>query len=255
VSWEWRRVKRSFGDKERQAIIEDLDNWNSRLKCCFERRPEIPSGDSDSLTVHLITMFSAKRCEEARTNARVVHEALARALGTGCCSETHPSKINLAWHKKGFKEPQHLILSFPDQSHPQAAIDVIWNNVAVQIERNEQPATLPTPVSGPPNCPDIVPPVEQERSPSISRSRKLRFWLSKETARHFTENSPKDTSRLEGNVQFAIPDVPASASSNLASSVEQERSPSPSGGRKRGVLFPKVMAELSRGSSPGEPIL
>jgi hypothetical protein len=185
----------------------------------------------------------------------VVREALARALGTGCSSEAHPSKINLAWHKKGFKEPQHLILSLPDHSHPQAAIDVIWNNVAVQIERNEQPATLPTPVSRPPNCPDIVPPVEQKRSPSISRSGKLRFWFSKDTARNFTENSPKGTHRLEVNVQFAIPDVPASASSNLAASVEKERSPSPSGGCKRGVLFPKVMAETSRESSPGEPIL
>ncbi|KAH8162986.1 hypothetical protein CIB48_g5268 [Xylaria polymorpha] len=79
VSWEWRRVKRSFGDKYRKELFDELQYWNTALKNCLEPKREIPSDRADPLTAELVRLFDLKSCDETRENVQIVHEALATA--------------------------------------------------------------------------------------------------------------------------------------------------------------------------------
>jgi len=133
ISWEWNRVRRSFRRKDRQRIFEELDQWNTRLKNCFERKPEIPSGEDDPLVSNIVRLFDQKRCNECRQNVQGIHEALTRAWNKEC-DEVHHSHINLIWHERGrgFRTPEHLSLAFPTKSRN------CWQEVVVRAERGEE---------------------------------------------------------------------------------------------------------------------
>ncbi|KAI0448029.1 hypothetical protein F4803DRAFT_4830 [Xylaria telfairii] len=113
VSWEWRRVKRSFGDKYRKELFDELQYWNTALKNCLEPKREIPSDRADPLTTELVTLFNFKSCDETRENARIIHEALEVAW-SNCPDHQHPSNVELTWQQSGLKETGRLHLSVPE---------------------------------------------------------------------------------------------------------------------------------------------
>ncbi|CAG7559855.1 unnamed protein product [Fusarium equiseti] len=67
ANWEWRRVKRSFRRKERQAFIDELRYWNECLKNVFDKT-EIPSDESDQLAERLQARYNQRECDRIREN-------------------------------------------------------------------------------------------------------------------------------------------------------------------------------------------
>ncbi|KAI0550184.1 hypothetical protein F4679DRAFT_583678 [Xylaria curta] len=90
VSWEWRKVKRSFRDAERKELFDELQRWNTALKNCLEPKREILSDHANPMTAELIQHFNLKSCDEARENVRIVYEALAAAWRN--CTDPQPKQ-------------------------------------------------------------------------------------------------------------------------------------------------------------------
>ncbi|KAJ2982580.1 hypothetical protein NUW58_g6412 [Xylaria curta] len=114
VSWEWRRVERSFGNKYRKELYRELHYWNSCLKTCLEPKREILSTYADPLTTEILRGFNPRYCEDARENFRIIHEALAVAWGKNCTCPQHPSNVELIWQQTGLKETGQLQLSLQE---------------------------------------------------------------------------------------------------------------------------------------------
>ncbi|RYC64754.1 hypothetical protein CHU98_g1442 [Xylaria longipes] len=133
VSWEWRRVKRSFGDKYRKELFDELQHWNTALKNCLEPKREIPSDHADLMTAEPVRLFDLKSCDEARENVRIVHEALVAAW-SNCTCHQHPSNVELIWQHAGLKETGQLGLSVPELGGN--GRDKHWQKVSISIDPN-----------------------------------------------------------------------------------------------------------------------
>ncbi|KAI8947428.1 hypothetical protein F4801DRAFT_560650 [Xylaria longipes] len=133
VSWEWRRVKRSFGDKYRKELFDELQHWNTALKNCLEPKREIPSDHADLMTAEPVRLFDLKSCDEARENVRIVHEALVAAWSKCTCHQ-HPSNVELIWQHAGLKETGQLGLSVPELGGN--GRDKHWQKVSISIDPN-----------------------------------------------------------------------------------------------------------------------
>ncbi|KAK5630118.1 hypothetical protein RRF57_005833 [Xylaria bambusicola] len=134
ASWEWRRVKRSFGVKDRKQLFDELQHWNNALKNCLEPKREIASDHADPMTVELIQRFNIKYCDEARTNFRIIHETLATAWNNPCNAPRHPSNVELTWQHQGLNEIGKLQLSVPELgSHRESGY---WQRVLISVDAN-----------------------------------------------------------------------------------------------------------------------
>ncbi|KAI0460433.1 hypothetical protein F5B21DRAFT_7760 [Xylaria acuta] len=131
VSWEWRRVKRSFGDRERKELFDELHRWNTALKNCLEPKREILSDHADPVTAELVRRFDLGSCDKARENVRIFHEALAAAWGN-CTDHQHPSNVGLTWQRTGLKETGQLQLLVPEIGGN--GEDKHWQKIMISID-------------------------------------------------------------------------------------------------------------------------
>lgn len=165
MEWEWRRVKRGFGKKERQNLIDELQYWNNALKNCFERQ-EIPSDEGGRSVQELKAQFDQTQCDAIRENARAVHKALQS--GWGCvCPKPHGGNLHLEWHNGNMAAPAvfKMALSYRKAQNGQPCTsDEFWKNILVQIE--DAATQLPPPVPDSPTSPAVNAPAVCSSSPS-----------------------------------------------------------------------------------------
>lgn len=173
VQWEWRRIKRSFNVKERKALIDELQYWNTALKNCFEK-PEVPAEDEDTKVQELQASFNPKYCHSIRVNVQAIHGALKESWNCPCqCS--HHATIGLDWQsaEPNLNSVFDIALSFRDSPIQEASAEHSWRKFQVKIASTESgnivPVTLPVPSQ---QSPEATP-----RTPSpISRMSKA--WHS-----------------------------------------------------------------------------
>ncbi|TAQ89816.1 hypothetical protein B7494_g1857 [Chlorociboria aeruginascens] len=136
VNWEWRRVKRSFGKKERKQIFDQLRDWNLALQNCGLEKREV-SSDSENRIVNLIRgRFDEKKCRMIRANAQGIHKALIS--GFGCtCSYPHKGNIELNWHCNKIISATNFTVAFSARQDAQmqgGIVDPLWKNISIRIE-------------------------------------------------------------------------------------------------------------------------
>ncbi|KAI1757846.1 hypothetical protein F4782DRAFT_546936 [Xylaria castorea] len=131
VLWEWRKVKRSFGDTERKELFDELQRWNTALKNCLEPKREILSDHADPMTAELVRHFNLESCDEARKNVRIIYEALAAAW-SNCEDHQHPSNVELIWQQAGLKETGQLQLSVPELG--ENGKEKHWQKIFISID-------------------------------------------------------------------------------------------------------------------------
>ncbi|OCL12217.1 hypothetical protein AOQ84DRAFT_386279 [Glonium stellatum] len=162
VRWEWRRVKRSFRTKERQALVDQLQYWNTALKNCFEK-PEVPAEDEDTKVQELQARFNLKLCDSVRENVQAIHEVLKDSWN--CVYPCpHYAAIDLCWQPKEPAAPSvfDMALSFRDISTREATGEVRWRKLQIKAEKTDLDSGLP------PTLP--VPSPQSSRAPSPTPS-------------------------------------------------------------------------------------
>ena len=154
-------MKRSFSTKERKALIDQLQYWNTALKNCFER-PEVPAEDEDTKVQELQARFNPKHCDSIRENVRAIHGVLKD--GWNCmCPCSHHAAIDLDWQPEKPTLPSvfDIALSFQDTSTQAAAAKYCWRKLQIKIEKTDSGSV--TPVAQP----DLSP--QPSRAPSPMR--------------------------------------------------------------------------------------
>jgi hypothetical protein len=101
VSWEWRRVKRSFRAKKCDKIIHDLRNWNDDLRHLVESAQTLPSDESYAMR-RVRRLYNRSNCESVRRTLQSLHRALQAGLDSDD-AECHQVCIELnSLHAGGF---------------------------------------------------------------------------------------------------------------------------------------------------------
>ncbi|KAH7149896.1 hypothetical protein B0J13DRAFT_549043 [Dactylonectria estremocensis] len=125
AQWEWRRIRRSLGRKEREQLVAELQYWNTALKNIFEKI-EIPLAESDPILDEIQARFNAAHCDKARKNFRHMHDVLAQRWGCSC--PEHGGNIRIDWHTTKILPTDKLTLVIPsDGSHN-------WHQVTVNFQ-------------------------------------------------------------------------------------------------------------------------
>lgn len=102
--WEWKRVKRSFGRSSRERLVEELQFWNDALRVCFEKselplNSNTPNPTEESIRIR----FNSQWCNEIRTQASQIHEAVAGSWRRQCSD--HQARLKLLWHGDQLLKP------------------------------------------------------------------------------------------------------------------------------------------------------
>ncbi|KAL7788385.1 hypothetical protein V8C37DRAFT_411661 [Trichoderma ceciliae] len=79
VSWEWRRVKRSFRAKKCGKIIHDLRNWNDDLRHLVEDAETLPNDESYAVK-RVRRLYNQNNCESVRSTLKSLYRALESGL-------------------------------------------------------------------------------------------------------------------------------------------------------------------------------
>ncbi|KAI1109199.1 hypothetical protein F5Y14DRAFT_433390 [Nemania sp. NC0429] len=163
ASWEWRRIRRSLGHRERDQLVNDLQYWNTALKNIFEKA-EIPSGESTPFLEKIQAGFNQKNCDTARRNYQRMHEVLCQKWACNC--QEHEGNIQLDWHASKMALADKLSLTMP--SHSRSQWHCISMNFRAAHDSNHSQPTDTSEKSRP----------ETPRTPSPSRFRRLKGLFS-----------------------------------------------------------------------------
>ncbi|KAL5370918.1 hypothetical protein DPSP01_014590 [Paraphaeosphaeria sporulosa] len=190
AGWEWRRVKRSFGARDRNNVFEKLHRWNVALQNCGLERREIGL-DSEHSIVNLVrSRFNGQICAAIRLNALALHRALTFGLECACL-HPHQGNLELNWHAPDSPAPSKsfsVAISGGKDSAIQAG-HVTWKMLSVMMEEtvscdpsqtNAQSPTPPTPL--PSQLPSPSPSTRTDplanSMPAISKRRRMVQFLS-----------------------------------------------------------------------------
>ncbi|TFB06408.1 hypothetical protein CCMA1212_001372 [Trichoderma ghanense] len=106
ISWEWRRVKRSFRTKKCDKMIRDLRSWNDDLRHLVQSsasaEPSLPPGHENYAIQRVRRLYNRSNCESVRQTLRSLHRAL-REVVVGDGAGGHQVCIELTGlHAGGF---------------------------------------------------------------------------------------------------------------------------------------------------------
>ncbi|KAF1924971.1 uncharacterized protein M421DRAFT_424197 [Didymella exigua CBS 183.55] len=206
AGWEWRRVKRSFGARDRKNVFEKLHRWNVALQNCGLERREI-SLDSEHSIVNLVrSRFNDQICAAIRLNVLALHRALTFGLGCACLYP-HKGNLELNWHAPDSPAPSKsfsVAISGGKYSAIQAG-HVTWKLLSVMMEEmvssdpsqtNAQSPTPPTPL--PPQLPSPSPSTRTDplanSMPALSKRRRMVQFLSLSGAESRNDLKPASSS-------------------------------------------------------------
>jgi hypothetical protein len=174
-------VKRSFRHTERQKLFSELQMWNTALKNCLSK-PEVHSDESDPLTARLLLRFDAKLCEDARTNAEILHQIWADSWAQKCRSHEHLSNLQMNWHLHGFGLARAFTLVVPRCCSQQQSSES-WQQVSVEIvERHGSCDNSRSPGISSPTTKSGQRTTEPVPASFEKRSKKLQFFVPVDTA-------------------------------------------------------------------------
>ncbi|KAI0163095.1 hypothetical protein BJ166DRAFT_525398 [Pestalotiopsis sp. NC0098] len=176
ISWEWKRVKNSFGRRDTKELFDEINQWNHALKLCLSPRREIPSDKSDPLITSQAGKFDEAACNSIRRNADILHESLAKAW---CDSHTdiHISGIDIDWHQRGFDSQEGLLLSLPGSGMGKS--ERTWHRIDATFYRDNT-QHVHTEAHTADNLP-TNPPKSVHRAP-LSKKRGVSFFGLKSTS-------------------------------------------------------------------------
>ncbi|KAH7160731.1 hypothetical protein EDB81DRAFT_782864 [Dactylonectria macrodidyma] len=173
--WEWRRIRRSLGRKERAQLVAELQYWNTALKNIFEKI-EIPLAESDPILDEIQARFNAAHCDKARQNFRHMHDVLAQRWGCSC--PEHGGNIRLDWHTTKISPTDKLTLVIPFDGSQN------WHQVTVNFQAVDEDNDVQSIASS-----SNVSAAATSRQPSPSPSRKSSPSLSKKLKGFFKPSS------------------------------------------------------------------
>ncbi|OIW26836.1 hypothetical protein CONLIGDRAFT_717050 [Coniochaeta ligniaria NRRL 30616] len=187
AQWEWRRVKRSFGSKRREKLVDDLRKWNDDLRMCLET-PEVPAEDEGRKVQDLKRQFNPKRCNLIREWMRSFHRALSS--GVNCvCSTPHEVTVELDWTAYATEKPREIQIAMSYRAEETLAMAPdSWRKLLVTLENHEAAAstaqqssfaTLASSSMGPPPEPQTVQPPTSSIRAKMS---KIKFFHSSLTS-------------------------------------------------------------------------
>ncbi|KAI1178528.1 hypothetical protein F4777DRAFT_100586 [Nemania sp. FL0916] len=190
ASWEWRRIRRSFGHRERERSVNDLQYWNTALKNIFERA-EIPSSESNPLLEKIQARFNQKSFDRARRSYQRMHSILCQRWK--CTCQEHKGNIQLDWHAS--KNPPTDKLSFTMPSHSLTQ----WHRISVNFRAtHENNNTQPIGDS------------EESRPPSPSPIRRLKGLFSSSQKKHSPAQLlavPTVSSKMQKTILSETPEI------------------------------------------------
>lgn len=135
MSWEWRRVKRSFGTKRRKEIFKTLRYYNSALQDCRLERREALLDTENRVVSQVRGRFSEINTINTRKNAQLLHKAMA--ISFDCkCKIPHEGCMQLQWYsnKPTSSKAFNMVLSTKviasgQQDH------LLWRALSFNIEQ------------------------------------------------------------------------------------------------------------------------
>ncbi|KAH6842349.1 hypothetical protein B0I37DRAFT_381721 [Chaetomium sp. MPI-CAGE-AT-0009] len=185
--WNWRRIKRGLGSRERNEIVQELQYWNTALSKILEK-PEIPLDEDGPAVQSLQARFDTRACSSIRRNASRIYDAFSRIWQCEC--PEHRAHLLADWHlgvdKTSDPESDRLILAI---STPEGK----WKSLSVEPEQHEPCFAQPVPQQDDSTSP--APTLASRRS-----KRRVKFWFD-------TTEHPLQTIALP-SVTPTIPRIP-----------------------------------------------
>ncbi|KAI1172747.1 hypothetical protein F4777DRAFT_560380 [Nemania sp. FL0916] len=160
ISWEWRRVKRSFGHKTRKELFDELQKWNNALRYCLR---DTSSASADPMGVARIRGLNPKFFDQARKNVRIVHEALAKSWTKECNALLHPSNMELNWQDIATNSVGQLQLSLPESGEHNECRH--WQRVLITIGKNRANSTSNSDAAPVPSATTLLPQESGSKTP------------------------------------------------------------------------------------------
>jgi hypothetical protein len=124
-------VKKSFGSKRRDKLVDELRKWNADLRMCIEKS-EVPVEDESRRVQNLTRRFNPKRCNLVREWMASLHRALSS--GVNCvCSCPHEVAVQLDWpayESDKFKAIQ-IAMSYQTDQRPELS-GSCWRKLHVE---------------------------------------------------------------------------------------------------------------------------
>ncbi|PVH68987.1 hypothetical protein DL98DRAFT_506266 [Cadophora sp. DSE1049] len=177
LGWEWRKIRRSFGRKEREALMQDFERYNNNI-AAFVQNNEILAPSTESSTKSFLTYF-----DRVRNHTLGLYEALEQSWKCGAphranlrLDGTKPATIS-SQKEQGFQVFFSLCLD--DCAKNQGGgVKELWKETIISIDSTEDnQAALPATSTAQSGTPLKV----EKQQPTESLKRKmLRFLDPKE---------------------------------------------------------------------------
>jgi hypothetical protein len=198
VSWEWRRVSRSFKQKKHKEHIKQLQAWNIALRQCGLERREASLSTEHRGVEAVRNTFDGERTRRTRENAHALHNAIGGNLGC-TCPDGHRGSIRLNWHSdKPAAESFRLALSRIDIGPAAPSFtDMAWKMISAGVEDVIAPCTassIPTTQSG--HGPRVQQFSNPQPVPNVSSSTTRSQGKNKSVSFGFSELFKKKDSRI-----------------------------------------------------------
>lgn len=137
-------MKRSFGTKQRRALVDELQYWNTALKNCLEKL-EVPADDENIKVRELQARFNPTHCDALREDVEAFHQALKDGWNCGQpCS--HQATIDLDWQSDKPVLPAvfDIALSFHGASTQESAAGYCWRTIQINVEKAALSTVIPS---------------------------------------------------------------------------------------------------------------
>jgi hypothetical protein len=148
MTWEWRRVKRSFDSRRRQEVFTQLQACNTALlNCGLEKRETQP--ETENRVVNVIrARFNEARTKAVREDVCTLHQAIESGMGCTCSSPQHLGHIQLDWYERKPVTTGVFALSMSSKAPAQASAantPLSWRSLSMKVEPTLQPASFSAP--------------------------------------------------------------------------------------------------------------
>lgn len=143
-SWEWRRIRRSLGKKERESLISSFERYNNNLKT-FVQNNEILAPHSSGREKDFV-----KYLDLVRNQACGLHSILGNSWKCNC-SAPHTAYLRLQHPPEASPSPPTFSVTFPSRQMSTAISEAdeqelaFWNHTSISISNfDNQPEVSAT---------------------------------------------------------------------------------------------------------------
>ncbi|KFY43828.1 hypothetical protein V494_01792 [Pseudogymnoascus sp. VKM F-4513 (FW-928)] len=146
-AWEWRRIRRSLGKREREALISSFERYNNDL-ARFVQNNEIPAPPSSGQDKRFV-----KYLDLVRNQACGLHSILGNSWRCNC-NAPHTAYLRLQHPSEASPSPPTFAVTFPSRQMPTARSkagrqeSAFWSHTVISIsEPGDQPEVSATEIS------------------------------------------------------------------------------------------------------------